>query len=65
MKFKTDVRDLLSALSSISPLLGVQDKTGGRTGQGATVEQFSLTGVPSSTSSVDGFKAGLGNESEK
>lgn len=65
MKFITDVIDLVSVVSSMSPMLGVHVRTGGRMGQGATAEQFNLTGVPSSTSSLDGVRLGLGGESEE
>lgn len=52
--------------SSMSPILGVQVKTGGRTGQGATAEQLNVTGVPSSTSSLlDGVTVGPGSESDE
>lgn len=65
MKFIMEVTDLLSMFSSMSPIVGVHVRAGGRTGQGARAEQFNLTGVPSSTSSLDGFRAGLGSESEE
>ena len=65
MKFITEVTDLVSMLSSMSPALGVHVRTAGRTGQAETAEQFNLTGVPSSTSSLGGVMVGLGGESEK
>ena len=65
MKFRTEVTDLAATLSSRSSILGVQVTAGGRTGQGATAEQLNLTGVPSSTSSLDGVMVGLGSESEE
>lgn len=65
VKFITEVTNLVSMFSSVSPILGVQVRTGGRTGQGATAVQFNFTGVPSSTSSLDGVMVGLGSESEE
>lgn len=64
MKFTTEVTNLLSMFSSVSPILGIHVRAGERMGQGATAEQFNLTGVPSSTSSLDGVMVGLGSESE-
>lgn len=51
--------------SSMSPVVGVHVRAGGRMGQAATAEQFNLTGVPSSTSSQDGVMVGPGSESEE
>lgn len=65
MKFITEATDLISIYSSVSPMLGVHVRAGGRVGQGAAAEQFNLTGVPSSTSSLDGVTVGLGSESEE
>lgn len=65
MKFITEVTDLVSVLSSVSPILGVHVRTGGRRGHGATAEQFNFTRVPSSTSILDGVTDGLGSDSEK
>lgn len=61
----TKVTDLPSVFSSVSPTLGVQVKSGGRTGQGLRAEQFSVTGVPSSTSSLAGDTAGRRSESDE
>lgn len=65
MKFIIEVTELVSVVSSVSPILGVHVRTGGRMGQGATAEQLNLTEVPSSTSSLDGVKIGLGSESDE
>lgn len=65
MKFMTEVINLFSMFSSVSPILGVHVRSGGRMGQAAAAEQFNLTGVPSSTSSLDGVIIGLGGESEE
>jgi len=61
----TEVTGFASMFSSMSPILGVHVKTGRRIGQGATAEQLSVTGVPSTTSSLDGVTVGRGRESEK
>lgn len=61
----TEVIDFDSTVSLMSPVLGVHVSTGGRMGQGARAEQFKVTGVPSSTSSLDGVRVGPGRESRK